>query len=421
MPTENEIQRHIIQQLFKTSEELLKNLYDDDFFYRTARFALIQPKDAKKIVLYGLVREVRKACCILLEKRELLEDETTSATEADDPIGRQVFEAIHDELQLWVRKLTEALVTLINFQNLSQDDREYRIYLTAENLDLFLGRQSDQDAFFGTKNHNVEESIKEFRERIEEDMRAVNSGQLWFLEPKKDPQTISSPSLFKSFRSCYRDALTFADTEETLLLGTTYQNGYSHSSESVHTSAGAPNHEPDFDSLRASASHIFLLGLHIIDRANAINGTTASFSIKNRMAGKSVAPDLIQKFKKDFEVGDLVLVQDKPAEITQEHRSKYGYTSYDVRFLDTPPIHSISTDCYPSNEIQVLVKKKKIREFVTRSLKQVQISTNDPDILSQDDEFLFESTKSMFVELSKYGVLIPMLTQKAGKTTSNPT
>ena len=66
--------------------------------------------------------------------------------------------------------------------------------------------------------------------------------------------------------------------------------------------------------------------------------------------------------------GDFVVVQDTLAEVVGVRRSPFGYKSYRVRFLERPPLPSITEDWYPAAQIRVLLRSQNFRVDVRKTL-----------------------------------------------------
>jgi len=71
---------------------------------------------------------------------------------------------------------------LILFDRNTKRDEEYRIFLSAENLDLALARQEDFCELYekGTIS-NTQHSIDDCAKRIQDDLKKLGVQKLWFL------------------------------------------------------------------------------------------------------------------------------------------------------------------------------------------------------------------------------------------------
>lgn len=390
-----------LNRVIKGSKVFLDQLYDGDQFYFSAKYAHVGEDNAKKLVLFGFVRQVRKACYAMIQKVDLLKDENVE----DDHETRILLEAICDEQRLWIRKLSEILVDIINFTTTNQG-LAYRAYLSLENLELFEGKQQDFNTFFSIKSLNVQSSVDEFKKRVTDDLTAMGQTQIWFINQQRVEQ--SRLPFFSSARQRFIKALSHADMDENVILGSTYHSVYSMTSLSMHGSAGSYPADIDFGLLRANAFMIIMLSSHVLDRANQLMGFTSEHGVKAILAKGSDAPKILNNSKKDFNPGDLVLASGDLAEIIEKFDGKYGYTAYKVKYLSKPPIPKILEDYYPSENIRRLFSKDRIRDFYQQAIANTTYIKDAPNLLGQTDEFLYDSMKEMLIDLANRGLLLKL-------------
>ena len=392
-----------ISQPLKLSDRFMKKIYADDQFYRQARYAFVA--DAKQLFLYGCARQVKKAC-ISLAQREDFVTEVPKEEDGNETLGREIIESVSDEQNLWIRKLIEILVNLINFKNMNINEA-YRIFLSAENLDLFLGKQKDFRDFYGFTSGNVHSSVQDYRERIHNDLKSLGMEKIWFLDGRK--LNGDYPSVFASILSRYKSALPVASDDEKLVLGATYHHVFSMASLSAHASIGSLPIRISFQSTRSNVAHISILSQHIMSLANHLMGFEESESIEKLMTLGSNAPDLMKKYKRRFDVADLVLAYGDLAEVLELKESPFGYTSYKIKYLGRPPLPELPEDWLPSEEIVRILKKSTIRQFWEANAQKFSHIKEVNLLLQQSDDTLYEITKRTFIDLESRGVLIPML------------
>ncbi len=401
-----------VSSVTRQSNRLLNRIFPNDTFYTRARFANISPAEAKRLFLYGYARQILKAGASIMVEQDLLVEDLKSIDL--DTLGRAVVEAMIDRQNTLARKLIEILINLINFSNTNVDEA-YRMYLSAENLDRFLGRQSDSKEFYGFTSHNTDSSIKLFRGRIRADLSKVNA-RPWFL--KAEWETTKSSSVFSTARSSYKRALSLARDEERIVMGGSYFNFFSDLSGSVHPEAGARNEKHySHKSIRDNIAMISLLSLHSISRINELlNFDDPDDISKVQKDGQSWGPALItHNFRRLFEKGDIVLAGNDLAEIVETKTSEYGYTSYKVKFISTPPLPEFPEDYLPSRMVISLLPKSQVRGFLLKykddpsalpALREVN------DLMAQaSDDVLLESAKRTFLRLFNDGLLFQILIQ----------
>lgn len=138
----------------------------------------------------------------------------------------------------------------------------------------------------------------------------------------------------------------------------------------------------NFVPLKNNISLISLLGQHIISRANGlINFSDPNDQMLRRRKKDSGSntDELMQRFRKVFHPGDLVLAMGDICEIVKCHKSKYGHTSCEVRFLTKPPLPETPTDWLPVEFIVMILPKRKVRQFLFKNKDK----PNTPKILNE--------------------------------------
>lgn len=396
-----------VSQPLKLTERFMKKIYADDQFYRQARYALVA--DAKSLYLYGCARQVRKACISLIEKQDFVKEppdkERQASINQEATLDREIIEAVYDEQNLWIRKLIEILVNLINFQDTNVNEA-YRIFLSAENLNLFLGKQKDFKDFYAFKSGNVDSSIQGYAQRIENDLKTLGLKSIWFLDGGRLKAQI--PPVFSSILSRYKRALPLATDNEKLVLGATYHHIFSMASLSAHGSIGSLPVEINLQNTKTNVAHVSILSQHIMSRANRLMGFDEPQNIEKLTAKGSIAPDLMRRYKKRFEAGDLVLAYGDLAEVLEIKESQFGYTSYKVMYLHNPPLPELPEDWLPSEDIVRLVRKVSIREFWAKNMETFPHREEAKFLLDQSDDCLYEITKKTLIDLAERGALIPI-------------
>jgi len=401
----------------RSAKRLMEALYKDDSFYETATYAWVGPEDAKKLFLYGVCIEVFKACIALMNDREILQEVPEGEP---DQMMKIITGSITDDQTSRTRKLVEILVWLVLFDRRAAKDQEYRIFLSAENLDLALGRQMDfKDLHDGKTISNTQHSIDDFLGRISQDMKELGIDKVWFLDHDHLKQL--RPSVFRSKKQLFLEALMVASPDERLGLGISYGRGYSRTSQAVHPTFGSHGYgqkENNVRAIKAAFMYLSIVAMHVMHLAFKLAGIEDPAGIASVM-GKdfegSDATSIIGKLKKEYRVGDLVLTAwTDLAEIIDEHTSKFGYKAYRIRYLSQPPLAEYPEDWLEAQSVLIkLVDKPGARKLLERSAKSSTIDPEAakyvPEILKQSDEQLFEYTKGFFAELHKARVLIPML------------
>lgn len=310
-PEQDKKLKYFIAAPLRSADRLMKELYSDDNFYETTTYAWVRESDAKKLFLYGVCKEVTKTCVGLMNDKEFLQS-VPSDDQKPKRMTKVIVGSITDAQTYRVRKLIELLSLLILFDRNTKRDEEYRIFLSAENLDLALSRQEDfRELYEGRAISNTQHSIDDFVKRIQGDLQKLGITELWFLD--NDKLKRQKPSVFKSKKALYLAALLGANADERLALGISYGRGYSRRSQSVHPLLGSHDYgarENNVKHVISNFSYLSILCMHVMHLAYKLAGTDDLEGLAKVMGDnfeKSEASKFISALKKEFERGDLVL------------------------------------------------------------------------------------------------------------------
>ncbi len=404
----------------RSADRLMKQLYTDDHFYETATYTWVGEKDAKKLFLYGVCKEVIKSCIGLTNDKEFLQEVPDHEENKPERMEKIIVGGITDAQTYRIRKMVELLSLLILFDRNTKRDEEYRIFLSAENLDLALARQEDFRELYEKRTiSNTQHSIDDYAKRIQDDLKALGVQELWFLNKRRLKDL--RPPVFESKKRLFLDALLVASADERLALGISYGRGYSRTSQSVHPLLGSHDYGKDDNDTKhiiTNFSYLSIICMHIMHLAYKIAGMNDPEGLTKIMGEnfeKSEASKNVAQFKKELEVGDLVLtVWTDLAEIIEEHTSKYGYKAYKIKYLLRPPLPEFPEDWIESSNILArLMTKSWARSFLEKntSMDKMPKEVKDiwPEVMKQTDEELMKSVMHFFVDMHKHGILIPML------------
>jgi hypothetical protein len=209
-----------------------------------------------------------------------------------------------------------------------------------------------------------------------------------------------------------------ATADEKIIFGMSY-DFFSRFSVSAHAGAGSRADERQYRPaiIRQNLKTISLVGLHILSRMNQLMGFDDPSDFASRMEGKSVSPELIKRWSREFEVGDVVLAMDDIAEVVGFKKSKYGYTSVTVKFLTRPPLPETPTDSLPCAFVGMIMPKRAVRGFLTGVRNKPGTPAELRETLEmmdkESDEILREMVSKALVEIHKHGVLIPWLLESS--------
>lgn len=411
---------YFVTSPLRSANRLMEKLYKDDHFYETATYAWVGENDAKKLFLYGVCKEVIKTCVGLMSDKEFLQEVPNHKEREPDRMEKIISGGITDAQTYRIRKMVELLSLLILFDRNTKRDEEYRAFLSAENLDLALSRQEDFRELYEKRTiSNTQHSIDDYAKRIQNDLKTLGVQKLWFLN--KDKLKNLKPSVFESKKKLFLDALMVATADERVALGISYGRGYSRTSQSVHPMLGSHDYGRDDNDTKyiiTNFSYLSIISMNIMHLAYKLAGIDDPEGLAKVMGEnfeKSHASKNMAQFKKELEIGDLVLtVWTDLAEIVEEHTSKYGYKAYKIKYLLKPPLPEFPEDWIESSNVLArLMTKSWVRSFLDKntSLDKMPKEVKEiwPKVMGQPDEELMKSVKHFFVDMHKNGILIPAL------------
>lgn len=424
-PTKSDFDDFTITMALKDAINLQKELgLDERNYFGVAGFS---HADARAYYIYGILDEVIKVATSMIRWRELLSGEDKPCVDEEDQhIRRVIIESVIDEQMMWQRKLVEALCNLICFVNTNEQEL-YRALLLATDIDAFVGKQADFKEFYSCESNNIKESLKHSWKRLKQIADKTDRNKLWFLRDdvlRRTPDNFRSGQIIESFRRRYKIALVSSDEPLKLVLGVSYESGYSVSSKSIHISVGAPRIQKDVEEVRVNMSHISLLLPHILIKGHELCGIKEKGVLEKvkKCFRESNAPDLIKNiYQRDHEIGDLVLAYGDFAEITDCKKSKYGYCAYKIKYLSRPPIEHITEDWFPAEYVTRVARKRMAKEFFRRNLPRNDIGKKVLEMIDKmPDDRIYDSMRNILKTFADAGVLMKMLQEGAARRESSP-
>jgi hypothetical protein len=370
---------------------------NDETFRMVSGHAL---QDSRAFYLYGVLDEVLKAATAMLRWDGFLqntEENEKEDKELADHITRVVQEAVQDEQHLWSRKLSELLCDLILF-DATNSDEHFRLFLSCEHLDAYLGLQRDFQEFFGCKNLNAAMSIDSCLNIVKQCGKSIDLENVWFLNHSIDWNKISKPGrLFRSSRIRYKLALQKSSPDQKLTLRISYEHGYSVPSRSIHANIGGPLVKTTLKDIEIAFSHVAMSCILVILQVHKLTGVEllGDALLMNKVfeAGTDARNIVESIYGKDLEIGDLVFAYGKDlCIVTDKEKSEYGYSSYRVRYLSPAPLPEVPEDWFPARYVHLVVPRKSLREqllkiFTEQNLPSVAIERlhqmTEKDLLDQ--------------------------------------
>lgn len=364
-------ERHdfITSMTLRCGNSLRKKLATDENHYQ--RVSWISHSDARSFFIYGCLDEIMKAATASLRWIEFLKetDEKLMESEGDNAayIQRAVHEAVYDEQQMWSRKLHEIQADLILF-SITNEQEYFRLYLAYRELEKYLGFQNDLNEFFGCQSGNALHSINSARSIIGQMEAKTEPAKRWFLKTPVLPENPRPGGLFTSTRQKILRAIEGGTPDQRIALGISYDRGYSLASKSVHSNIGDPQRQISAKNISTQLGRIGLMSAHIILSGYELLGIEpegSSATLKKTFLESSAGHQLHSSMCKDFKVGDIVVAYgDDLCLVTEVSKSKYGYTSCKVRFLEQPMLPELLEDWFSAPYVQIVVPKANLLEDI---------------------------------------------------------
>lgn len=332
---------------------------------------------ARDFYLYGVMDEVERAGIALLRQREILQGE---AMPGKDPrIERNVVGSVLTEQAAWSRKLTELLVEMLGFRG-SNTQPYFRHYLLLREYEGYAKLQSDFRDFHNCDNRNMRSSMELLEAHILRTESELDLARCSYLKAKM-PWKVRAPGakrdVFSSFRNRLIAVLSVGDASTKLVLGFSHEE-FTRQSRALHGQVGGPHYDQTLDDVRKGCSHIGMLAMHLVLNARRLARIRAKTGLGGRLAGLSRTdprPAELVRFATQprIQKGDFVLAYGDLAEVLAVKRSRFGYKTFRIRYLDHSPLPDVTDEEFPARYVRLLFR----RVDVTRQLRGV-VASVDP-------------------------------------------
>ena len=355
---------------FKAASELRAALKVDEGAFRQIAPSLWA--DPRPAFIYRVLDEIQKAGICIHDWVEKLKDEKTTPDPADH-LTRLASQWLQDEQNFRARKLAEVLVELICF-SVTNEAGYYRDYLRLRDLDASVRSLNDQDEFFGFRRRNSEYHVDWMERDLVAAEAQLDVGKRWYLNPPGSFQRRwkTAGVEFSSFKRRYIRSLDLAFASELAALGKTYLHGYGNMSSEIHFTPQEISSDFDPDAVYLGIDRVGLLCFAILIRCQHLLGIVPDGlnSQLRKMHDENTGPaEIVGRLKQEaVEVGDFVWAQGDIGEVVEVKRSKFGYVSYLLRYIEQPPIPEIKEDWFGGFEVR-LVAKRSLAEEAMRSLQ----------------------------------------------------
>lgn len=373
----------------KCADDLRKTLPHEEREF--AASLPISYADPKWILVYRALDEVQKGAICVQNWSELLEDGDKTDPNIPPQVDRIVRHWLRDEQSFRRRKLVEVLVELICFSR-TNEATYYRDFFLLKELHEAVQGVNDQHSFFGFRRENTVHYVRLLSQQVQALESKLELTKRWYLNPphRFRQQWLRKGVTFSSFRSRFKSIFDIALPHERVILGKSYLHAYGQSVD-IHFSAQQTRTRPRSENVELGVDIVGILCLDIIIRCQLLLDVVPDGSNRklrdmwdsNEFPGEllkeSTAPNIS---KGDFVVvlgyGDL-------CEVVGSLTSGFGYVSYSLRYLQTPPMPTVPVDWFAAGEIRLVLPRAKVVE----ALDQIP---NDP--------IVDEETRERFVRMT---------------------
>lgn len=334
--------------------------------------------------------------------------EAVKTVKTPSPALKMQLSWIITEQAVWVRRLSEVLITLICYQKSNEDIYFYH-RLLVEDLDRALYRAFEQREFFGLENSKIlQHDITMLHQRIRdaEKQAGFDPDKCWYLHQVirlgDKPVERLKPGVMSSILKQARLALSCGTDTERRTLGYSYGVGISEPSELLHFTP-LPTVEHDTNQFIFGAARLGLLSCAILARAQEVlrlyPDTPITRSalewLRQGDGGKSPFSGVGDK-------GDFVVFfshEKEPflAEITDIADSLYGNSSYKIKFLAEKPLPNLDEDWVMANRFSLFRRKAELVNDTLDVMKDIKdkIDPKEWELLASQDALDFACRKSI--------------------------
>jgi hypothetical protein len=350
----------------KSVAELRKHL--DSNSAPNPRFYAPYVRKARDYVISGMMNEVEKAALSAMQTSDfILRSQNDNGTAVTEEMKKEmpllephIYESRIDEMVLWERKMTEQLVNVIGFKHVRKDEY-YRHYIVLGEVERLSKISSDFYQYHGAKNKNIEHQLIELRASADGIATGLDPTKCWYVNSINS--TKKAKYEIASYKQRLDRVLPWMTPNQKLMVGKSYGE-YSVQSSSLHP--GQAKIKDEVPTMKALDNHFMRVTMLA---AEVVMGAKDAMSMHNKKGwlgdmskaykGNTYPATLMAKLTKPgIDVGDFVIAHSDLAEVVKVIKSRFGYSSFRVRYLETPPIPSIPVDEMPAQYVQLYSKRK---------------------------------------------------------------
>lgn len=389
-------QRQFLDIPIKGAGQLRKKLHWDyssyHFMYGPSSY------DPKGYFLFGALNEVEKAGISMMQVSEFVVDSRDNDVPKDlddeqQRIADNVLQSRIDEVVLWQRKMTEIMVDLVGFRATNSKDY-YQHYLVLQELASLRRTQTDIKEYYGAVNENYAYQEAELVRQADQLAAKLDADKCWYAKVKNGH--IKHGLL--SFEDKFKAVFPKMKVAQRAVMRTHYVS-FGSQSKSLHPGSSAGNRNLKLDDVDAHLRRVILLTLHVV------NATKDLMRIHNTKGFLKMCADLVKKndypieqhtkkTRPDIEVGDFVVAGGDLCQVVKVIRSKYGYRSFRVRYLEKPPLPSTPEDEFIGELVHLHYRNK---DAVAQVKAEIEKATPGANPTTRElNEAMRESVKHLW-------------------------
>jgi hypothetical protein len=283
-------------------------------------------------------------------------------------------------------------------------------------LDQYQRLQNDFCEFYELKNENVQYSINDAVAQIKQLLDQHKTDSFWFFSMANIEKRIK----LTSAKELFKQALKLASSDQKLVLGTTYEIGYSSPSRSIHINVGGVSNPVSSAQIEQELMRMSLTAMHIVLSAHQLMGvqpTGETLLFEKSISANSNVDDLFKSITNpQIEVGDLVSAQGESICLVEEKIfSKYGYCSLRVKYLTRPLLPGIEIDRLPARHVRLAISKATLNGHLKTIFADVPDASEKIDAFSNEE--YAKSISQVIASMNKSGDLkLFMRSKYAGNT-----
>jgi hypothetical protein len=348
-------------------------------------YSHFNPTNSRLFLLLRILVEVQKTGFAFRRWRNIdTSPDLQLPVEQLTSIHRLILDSCIDEQSVWQRKLSEALVLLINFSQTNTAPHYYHYILLQERIRQH-SRCREYEAYFSRQSEGCQRKLQEIEQRVSEVASSIgNQPACWYVD-----QNRGNGLNITSFARQLSLALDHATALERTALSYTYCKGFGETSGNIHFNPLRPLHARPYDRFLLGFSVCGLLAINILKRCHELTNVTPA-GINERVlttAGNLVGRD---PTKGAAERGDHVLVEGPCLGVVEEvATAKYGYEVYRVRLAGSQS--GQSSEWFSAFDITPFTKQRDQLDTLRQMIAEHAIAFDPPLSLEEMEQALQEA------------------------------